>query len=363
MANAAQLAIDVTTNASSVASGFDDVTSSARSMESAVEKVGKTADVAGSRLTGVADGADNLDSKAAQATGSLGALSSGFELVGAEKYAAGLQSAALATDFLSGVGAGLNLIMNAQGLANARAAVTSAHTVATTAQSAATKAAAAAQWAMNAAMAANPVGLVVLAVIALIAAFVIAYKKSETFRNIVQAVGRAGAAAIGWVVDKVGDLVDWVGSRAPGAFNRLREIAVTAFNVITAPQRLVIKLLGDLVGWARDKVPAAFATFRDKVKSAGDAVLAPFRALKDLIDSILDKISKIKLPDIDVPFLRTSTAGVGGAFSAPPVTIEGDTIVLRFEGNPTPAGAQLAAREVEKVLQRRDRRLGRVLPA
>lgn len=363
MATAAQLAIDVTTNASSVVSGFDDVTSSAKGMERAVEKAGKTADVAASRLSGVADGADTLDSKAAQATGSLGALSSGFELVGAEKYAAGLQTAALATDFLSGVGAALNLVMNAQGLANARAAVTSAaHTVATVAQSAATKAAAVAQWAMNAALAANPIGLVVLAIVALVAGFVLAYKKSETFRNIVQAVGRVGAAAIGFLVNKIGDLVNWVGNRAPAAFNRLRDLAVTAFNVITTPQRLVIKLLGDLVGWARDKVPAAFVTFRDKVKAAGDAVLAPFRNLKDLIDSILNKISKIKLPDIDVPFLRTGFATAPG--NGGPVTIEGDTIVLRIDGGTNPAAtAQQAAREVEKVLLRRDRRLGRVVPA
>ncbi len=42
-----------------------------------------------------------------------------------------------------------------------------------------------AQWALNAAMDANPIGLVVIAVALLVAGLVIAYKKSETFRNIV----------------------------------------------------------------------------------------------------------------------------------------------------------------------------------
>jgi len=68
---------------------------------------------------------------------------------------------------------------------------------------AATKAYAGAQWLLNAAMTANPIGLVVVAVAALVAALVIAYKKSETFRRIVngafRAVKTAASAAFGWI--------------------------------------------------------------------------------------------------------------------------------------------------------------------
>lgn len=42
-----------------------------------------------------------------------------------------------------------------------------------------------AQWALNVALTANPIGVVVAAIVALVAAFVLAYKKSEAFRNIV----------------------------------------------------------------------------------------------------------------------------------------------------------------------------------
>jgi phage-related minor tail protein len=48
----------------------------------------------------------------------------------------------------------------------------------------------AAQIGLNIAMIANPIGLIVLAVVALIAAFVIAYKRSETFRDIVDSIAR-----------------------------------------------------------------------------------------------------------------------------------------------------------------------------
>lgn len=52
----------------------------------------------------------------------------------------------------------------------------------------ASKAWAAAQWLLNAALDANPIGFVIIAVAALVAGLIEAYKHSETFRNIVNAV-------------------------------------------------------------------------------------------------------------------------------------------------------------------------------
>lgn len=46
-----------------------------------------------------------------------------------------------------------------------------------------TKVVTAAQWLLNAAMSANPIGLIVIAIAALVAAFVVLWKKSEKFRN------------------------------------------------------------------------------------------------------------------------------------------------------------------------------------
>jgi phage-related minor tail protein len=64
---------------------------------------------------------------------------------------------------------------------------------------AATMAWTAVQWALNSALFANPIGLIVLAIVALVAAIVVAWKKSETFRNVVLGVWnavKAGAAAL-----------------------------------------------------------------------------------------------------------------------------------------------------------------------
>jgi Transglycosylase SLT domain len=62
-----------------------------------------------------------------------------------------------------------------------------------------TKAMAVAQWLLNTAMSANPIGLIIAALVLLVAGIVIAYKHSETFRKIVQAVWKELQVAIGWV--------------------------------------------------------------------------------------------------------------------------------------------------------------------
>src|SRR5690606_21748924 len=58
---------------------------------------------------------------------------------------------------------------------------------------------AAAQWVLNAALLANPIVLIITVIIALAAALVIAYKRSETFRNIVNAAFRVVGMAALWM--------------------------------------------------------------------------------------------------------------------------------------------------------------------
>jgi len=73
----------------------------------------------------------------------------------------------------------------------------------------------AAQWLWNAAMTANPIGLIVLGIAALVGGLIYAYKHSETFRTIVQGAFDAVGAAVRWVVEKIADLFGWL-SKAPG---------------------------------------------------------------------------------------------------------------------------------------------------
>lgn len=92
----------------------------------------------------------------------------------------------------------------------------------------ATSAYTAAQWLLNAAMDANPIGLIVVAIGALVAAFVVAYNKSETFRNFIDALW-AG------IKDAVGSVVDWFKSYLLPVFESVWEgIKVAVWVVVTA---------------------------------------------------------------------------------------------------------------------------------
>ena len=269
--------LDIKVAATADVDAFDKVSTSAASMGDSVDAASTKASAASSRFDGVAASADNLDDKAGKATGALGALSSGFELVGAEKYAGALQGAALATDFASGAGQAFTLVTELESVALVKAKVSQvAHTVATKAATVATKTAAAGQWALNAALNANPLGLVVAALALVTAGVVLAYKRSETFRNVVDTAFGAAKVAVQAVVDVVGNIAGKV---------------------------------GDAIEWVRDKLPPAFETAKGKVVGAVEAMLSPITNVYNKVVDLIDKIKSIKLPSINIPGFRTTAGG------------------------------------------------------
>lgn len=78
-----------------------------------------------------------------------------------------------------------------------------AYKVAMIAQAAATNIATIAQYALNLALTLNPIGIVIAAVAALIAIIVLAYKNSETFRNIVDTLFKGLKVLGGYIKDYV----------------------------------------------------------------------------------------------------------------------------------------------------------------
>ena len=152
--------------------------------------------------------------------------------------------------------------------------------IATTATTIATKAHAAAQWLLNTALSANPIMLVVVALAALVAGFVIAYKNVGWFRDIVDSVAAfftdtlwpilqdvagwlgsvfvnmfdAARVAVGWVIDQGQTLYDMLSTYV---FPVLQTVAgwigtyfVTQFNLA----KDVVGFLVDVLGWVVDKV-------------------------------------------------------------------------------------------------------------
>ena len=94
-------------------------------------------------------------------------------------------------------------------------AVWTAQKAAMLASAVASKAVTAAQWLMNAAMSANPIGIIVVALVALAAGLVLAYKRSETFRNVVQKAMAGVKIAFGWVQTAAVSVFGWVKKNWP----------------------------------------------------------------------------------------------------------------------------------------------------
>lgn len=102
--------------------------------------------------------------------------------------------------------------------------------------SAATKVWAAVQWVMNAALAANPIGLTVIAIIALVAALVLAWRKSDQFRAVVLATWgaiKAGvSAAVGAVKGAIGGAWSWIKSTTAKTWGAIKGATSATWNAI-----------------------------------------------------------------------------------------------------------------------------------
>ena len=161
----------------------------------AFKGVSVAASVAKTAVGGVSSAAGLFRADAATGVSRFGSAMDTVRLramyAGAAVKRAAIATAQGAKAAVSAAGSNLALAashVRAAAAASAQAIKTAALVVWQKVCAVAAKAWAAAQWILNAAMSANPIGLVVLAVVALIAIFVVAYKKVGWFRTLVQAV-------------------------------------------------------------------------------------------------------------------------------------------------------------------------------
>jgi phage-related protein len=235
--------------ASDAVSGFGDIASAADEMAGTVSDAGDSVADAADQMGAVSDTAKDVSSNSRLASGSLGALAGGLDLVGASGAADTLREVQTVTSTLGGVGKALTLVLKSE-----KAAMV-AQAVATKTVSAATKAYSVVQWALNAALTANPIGLIIVLIAALVAGVILAYKKSDTFREIVDRAFSVAKSAISAVVDVVKDVpgfiekvIDKVGFLGP-AFKVAKDLVVGYIDLVTLPIRTLIDLIQDVVHW------------------------------------------------------------------------------------------------------------------
>lgn len=405
MASIIDLAVRLSeTGASAVADDLDAVGRAAQGMADDVSKAASKADDGASKFDKLGGTAESMDDKFGRATGAMGALGSGLELVGATGAAEALAQVSMATDFVSGAGQALMLVTESSRIATLKD--TAAKIISTTvskAQAAATWAMTIAQRAFNVAMKANPIGLIITAAFLLIGLFVLLYKKNAAFRAGVQAAGKIAKqvfAVVITVLKKLGGVIKTV---AGWVVSKLKPV----WAVVGAAVRIAIgiarNVLHTLVGTVHDVV-AKIGHAWQTMKSAASAVFgklrniisAPFEAAKRLavgvfgsggaIQSLVQKLIGIvegmvntvirainhaidlinKLPGVNVghiPEVGRSAPHTSGV-AAPAARGAGHTAGTASTGGTTVINVRTldpyrAATEIERLLRRRGMIVGR----
>ncbi|MEV1054639.1 phage tail tape measure protein [Streptomyces sp. NPDC049887] len=225
---------------------------------------------------------------------------------------------------------GLTLALNAQAIATGLVTgVMSVYSFASKGIAVVTQGWAAAQALLNAVMALNPIALVAIAVVALGAALVVAWQKSETFRNIVMSAWQGIQTAASWAWNNVlkpvfsafgtalsaigtaaswlwntviSPVFGWIGQAASWLWNNalkpaFGEAKKTFDTLGGAANWLWTNVLKPVFGWIGDKakwlwekaLKPAFGFIKDGIKKVGDS----FEDAKSFIKRAWDKVMDI----------------------------------------------------------------------
>ena len=170
----------------------------------------------------------------------------------------------------------------------------------------ATQAYTAAQWLLNAALNANPIGLVVIGITALIAIVVLAYNKVDWFRDLVDTAWAAIQVAIEVVVEWFQDTAWPILKKVFGFIAKAVEtyvgIWIAVFGAVWDAMRVVFDWLVDTFGptvqvtWdaLQAGIEALGAIWGTIWEAIGNAVQAAWDFMKPIIDRITSAIDAVK---------------------------------------------------------------------
>ncbi len=155
----------------------------------------------------------------------------------------------------------------------------------------------AAQWALDAAMSANPIVIVVLALIALAAALIWAYQNVDWFRAMVdnawasivtfgQQLYLFISGALQGLVNAITAVGAWLVGRVQASFSAIWSIisaAMNLWNQATAKARAIATAIGNAFSGVRGTIQSAF-------NGVTNAITAPFMSAYNTLKPIIDNI-------------------------------------------------------------------------
>ena len=265
MAGPARLVIEVVSDATPAQRSLSDLDTAAGRAGSAIDTLGRKADDFSTKTRdmgkGAAESVDAVGGNAGKTATGLNDLAGAFELLnlpgvstGMGLVATGMDAAAGAADLFTvaqkGAAAAAQFVANTTAFQTVKML---ALNVASKVVRVTTLAWTAAQWLLNAALTANPIGLIVAGIALLVAGLILAYKKSETFRNIVD-------AAFKTVSDAAKVLWDWI-----------KKVGDVFASVFTTAVDAATDAIETFVGWIEDAL--------------------------DWLGDLWDKLTSVKLPD------------------------------------------------------------------
>ena len=147
------------------------------------------------------------------------------------------------------------------------------------------------QWLLNSAFLANPITLVIIAIVALVAIIVIAWKKSETFRNIVigawNAIKAATSAVWGFIKNVLSTVWGWIKTAGMAYFNAYKTVILAVWNAIKVATSAVWNFIKGLVVGAAGAIKSAVTGALNTIKSLWSSV---WNGAKSLITTVWNGI-------------------------------------------------------------------------
>lgn len=186
-----------------------------------------------------------------------------------------------------------------------------------------TRVASAAQAALNVVLNANPIGLVVVALAALVAGLVIAYNRSETFRAVVQRAFQAVRSVVVGAVTAVRAIVTSVFGFLAGAIrgyvNGYLAVVRGAWTGISAIVRAVTSTIRSVVtsvfGAVRSVTSSTWSAVRSAVSGATSSVRSAVSSAFSAVRSVVSSVGSFVRSTIPAAF-RSAVSGATAAVTS-----------------------------------------------